>query len=172
MAWTKLSWSHSMSSPLIPGNSMFSFILTQSYPGLLKECMRISLLVRQARSEGLAIEVNNRFLPHVGPQHLVCSTLGENMLETILKSLLCWLSSSKNQIARNLSIKMAFEYIDCLFITPPPVWSWGLPLGLEAWRQVCGYSQSGHTWARRPSWGCSAPSSWHPPLFSSDISHF
>ena len=93
-----------MSSPLIPGNSMFSFILRQSYSDLLKECMRVSLLVREARSEGLTIEVNNRLLPHVGPQHLVCSTLGENMLETILKSLLCWLSSSKNQIARNLSI--------------------------------------------------------------------
>ena len=65
-----------------------------------------------------------------------------------------------------------FECIDCLFRIPPPVWSWGLPLGLEAWRQVCEYSQSGHTWARRPSWGCSAPSSWHPPLFSSGISHF
>ena len=65
-----------------------------------------------------------------------------------------------------------FEYVDCLFRIPPPVWSWGLPLGLEAWRQVCEYSQSGHTWARRPSWGCSALSSWHPPLFSSGISHF
>ena len=104
MACTKLSWSHSMSSPLIPGNSMFSFILRQSYSDLLMECMRVSLLVREAWSEGLTIEVNNRFLSHVGPQHLVCSALGENMLETILKSLLCWLSSSKNQIARNLSI--------------------------------------------------------------------
>ena len=71
---------------------------------VLKDYVSVSLLVREARSEGLAIEVNHGFLPHVGPQHLVCATLRENMLQTILKSVLCWLSSSKYQVSRNLSI--------------------------------------------------------------------